>query len=63
MNRFPVHVIPIYFQFIQMAIAKTKFGILCILTFSRDENVIVGDWDLDGSVHLVSDYIRNTVRP
>ena len=32
MNKFTIIVIPIYFQFIQMPIIETNFGIICILT-------------------------------
>ena len=46
MNKFTTIVIPTYFQFIQMSISETKFGVICILT-NMWWNIVMDDWNLD----------------
>ena len=46
MNKFTNTIIPTYFQFIQMLVTETKFGMICILT-SLWWNIVMDDRDLD----------------
>jgi hypothetical protein len=46
MNSFTNIIIPTYFQFIQVPIIETKFGIICIVT-NVWLNIVKDDWNLD----------------
>ena len=59
MNKFTNIVIHTYFQFIQMPIMETNFGIFCILT-NMWWNIVMCDWNFDDK-DLVSDSYCNIV--